>query len=169
MLLLVTVLAMLAAMMPGVAGAAAKKDSSKSKEAGTDVAIVGPGSAKGKGVDSNGNKVKFSAKSSKGAAAPDFPAKGKYSAKNSASGLFVQGKVQCLEVDGTGGANFEGPVTKSNVYSGGEPIDFDVFDSGEPKGQGDLFQSGSTPACIPPTHTGSRLASGNIVVKLAPA
>jgi hypothetical protein len=62
-LLVVTALAVLAATMPGVAGAAAKKHSSKNADAA--VVSVGPGSAKGKGVDATGGKFKFSAKSTK--------------------------------------------------------------------------------------------------------
>jgi hypothetical protein len=167
-LLVLTVLTMLATTMPGVAGAAAKKNSSKN--AGADAVAVGPGSATGKGVDDSGEKFKFGATSTKGAAAPDFPAKGKFYVKQS-NGFFFQGNVQCLEVSSDGGANFVGPITKSNYFPKGFYAEFSVSDSGQPKGQGDTFSSGNSPTrptCVAPFPGDFTLTSGNIVVHAKP-
>jgi hypothetical protein len=168
-LLVLTALAVLAATMPGVASAASKKDSTKGKDASALGVSAGPGSAKGKGTQS-GSKFKFSAKSAKGAdATNNFPAKGKYSLTEGS--VFVKGKVQCLEVDSVGGANFAGPVTKSNVVPPGFSGEFEALDSGQPKGQGDLFENTFTtnaPTCSAPTGAGSPIQSGNIVVHAKP-
>jgi hypothetical protein len=166
-LLLVTAVGVLAATMPGVAGAAAKKDSSKDANSNGGTVTVGPGTAKGKGVDDGGEKFKFSAKSTKGAdATNNFPAKGKFYFKQS-NGVFYQGKVQCLEVDSAGTANFVGPMTKSNTFPPGSYGEFSVSDSGQPKGQGDTFSSGNSPnatPCVAPFPGDFTLTSGNIVV-----
>jgi hypothetical protein len=171
-LLVVLALAVLAATMPGVAAATAKKHSSKN--AGADIAVVGQGSAKGKGVDANGEKFKFSAKSTKGADATNrFPAKGKFSYKYP-TGEFAQGNVTCLEVLSSGGtdagANLAGRVTKSNKFLGAAS-EFDVYDSGFPKGQFDRFSKGfaeEAPSCIEPYGAGDDpITSGNITVHAA--
>jgi hypothetical protein len=168
MLLVVTVLAVLASTMPGVAGAASKKDSTKGKDAGALGVSAGPGSAKGKGTQSI-EKFKFSAKSTKGADAMTPSAKGKYSITQGSA--FAKGKVQCLEVDSVGGANFAGAVKKTNVLSPGFSGEFEALDSGQPKGQGDLLAidfTPSAPTCSTPTDTGAPIASGNIVVHAKP-
>jgi hypothetical protein len=163
-LLLVMALAMLAASMPGVAGAAAKKDSTKGKNAGF-TSIVGPGSAKGKGVDDVGKPFKFSAKSTKGSDTLTHAAKGK--AHLQIGGMAFNGKVQCLEVTSDGAADLRGKITKTNTPSvKGEYIVFEAFDSGQPKGAGDTLTSYIDPSatCAPSTNTAGPLRSGNIVV-----
>jgi hypothetical protein len=168
-LLLVVVLAVLAASLPGVAGAAAKKESTKGKDASpSGVVGAGPGSAKGKGTAS-GAKFKFSAKSTKGANTANPTAKGKYSLTNGTE--FVKGEVQCLEVTSVGGANFAGAVKKSNIIPKGGSGEFEALDSGQPKGQGDLFSVNNftpdAPTCSAPIGSGSPITSGNITVHAA--
>jgi hypothetical protein len=168
MLLVVTVLAMLAATMPGVAVAAAKKESTKSnQDASSSAASALPGSVKGTGTSGPVN-FKFKAKSTKGGGSASNHAKGKYSF--TAGGEFLQGKVQCLEAGqvATGGAaaNFEGKITKTNLSGNkGQEFVFDVFDSGQPNGAGDTiaFSEGS-PTCTTPAPGGSTISSGDIVV-----
>jgi uncharacterized membrane protein YdfJ with MMPL/SSD domain len=85
-LLVVTVLAVLAASLPGVAGAASKKESTKSKQdASSSAASALPGSAKGKGTSGPANFT-FNAKSTKGGGSASNHAKGKYSLTG--SGVF---------------------------------------------------------------------------------
>jgi hypothetical protein len=126
---------MLAATMPGVAGAAAKKETTKGKGASTEgVVDAGPGSAKGKGVSSVGETFKFNAKSTKGTGTTIDAAKGKFSIKQGTG--FAKGKVQCLEVSRAGGANFAGVTTKSNVITVGTLVRSMYSTRGSLKGRG---------------------------------
>jgi hypothetical protein len=169
-LLLVVALAVLAASLPGVAGAAAKKETTRGKNAGADAAVVGPGTATGKGADDTGKPFKFNAKSTKGAdPTNNFPATGK--AHLQIGGMVFNGKVQCLEVSSDRTAELRAKITKTNTPSfKGEFIVFDAFDSGQDKGAGDTLTSFIDPSatCVPATNSAGDIRSGNIVVQPAP-
>jgi hypothetical protein len=108
---------------------------------------------------------------------PNTPAaKGHFSATGGDNGeFFIKGKITCLRVSGKGSsgvaAYFVGKVEQSNVSDTpvGQLVGVDVFDSGKPNGEGDLFGGGPTDSkeCRAPTGEGDPITQGNIVVKNA--
>lgn len=123
-------------------------------------------SAKGSGTI-EGGKFSFSANDTDGEPATD-EAKGKFSFKVGGVGSF-KGEVSCLRVEGTL-ATFKGVVTKADGEFEdfeGATLDFDVTDSGQRGGEGDLsgFEfSGAPEACDAPTGGFVPIEKGDIKV-----
>jgi hypothetical protein len=167
-LLVLTVLTMLAASLAGIADAASNKESTKGKDAAPAKSKAATDSAKGKGVVDATFGFGFSAKNQSPDPTTDNSATGKFIIKyGNHRHLFDKGKVQCLEATSAGGANLVGHIKKSNGGDKGGYASIDAFDSGQPNGQGDLFDAfySSTPqTCQPPSGAGTPLQKGNIVV-----
>lgn len=146
---LALLVALLALALTGVAGAKAPKANS----------------AKGSGADAIG-KFSFNVKDTDGDPATD-EAKGKFSLKNEAGSL--KGKLSCLRVEGNL-ATFKGVVAKAGgdlKDLEGQTFEFDVTDSGQRGGEGDLFGadfSSEPETCDAPAGGSLPVEKGNIKV-----
>jgi hypothetical protein len=151
-MLLLTAVGVLAATMPGVAGASTAKVDS----------------AKGKGTQTS-SQFSFKVMATKGTKGSN-PAKGKFSL--SEGGHVDKGTISCIDASNIAGgkaANFAGKLTKtSGPEVKGQPVDFDAFDSGQPNGQGDTFDGALVPTakCVTPAAGGTPITSGNITVNV---
>jgi hypothetical protein len=125
-------------------------------------------SASGQGVSSQGEPFSFNVQANN---SKTDAATGTFLVTTPSGDGFVQGNLTCLRVakgpDGSRFANFAGPVTNTNqpdhVFGA-----FDITDSGQPNGAGDLLNAyvASSAQCSTPSGgpDNQPLQSGNVVV-----